>query len=84
MLWSFPMLPFLFSAEHASHKSHFSSFCLFSCVTDGKVVHGRVLGRDGGDEAFRRLIKDLFPSIPILMRTWILLLILGVVPLRPI
>lgn len=42
-----------------SPKSHFSSFCLFSCVTDGKVVHGRVLGRDGGDEVFRRLIKTI-------------------------
>lgn len=67
-----------------SPKSHFSSFGLFSRVTDGKVVHGRVLGRDGGDEVFTRLIKTIFPSIPILMRTWILLLILGVGPLRPI
>lgn len=45
-----------------SPKSLLSSLCVFLCVTDGRVVHGRVLGRDGGDEVFRRLIKDLFPS----------------------
>lgn len=42
-----------------SHKSHFSSFCLFSCVTEGKEVHGRVSGRDGGDEVLRDLIETL-------------------------
>lgn len=52
-------------AEYLCHVSPYSSFDLFSCPTDGRVVElmGGPWGRDDGDEVFSRIIKGLFHSI---------------------